>query len=204
MPRHPVCRQLPDRRHVTRPALRSSPVPTSGWSSRADFVLLRHGQRRRSRRPAAAGPRLPGRLPAPQSPRQLPLSTQLLETHFETLKRLWEAYGRRFERRYGLWQGYWDSAVFSYLDCGLFESGFRPRRLFQSAALSFSSLSPVRAAGSAPPVEPSGLRFSPSCSKARFLRTSRTPNGFLRYGHNNEDAVPVGARATEPASERGS
>jgi len=56
----------------------------------------------------------------PRSPRASSLY-QLVETHFETLKRLWE---ERFERRYGFWQGYWDSAVFSYLDCGLFESGF--------------------------------------------------------------------------------
>lgn len=47
-----------------------------------------------------------------------------------------------------------------------------PAWFVQSAALSFSSLSSVRAARSAPPVEPSGQRFSPSCSKARFLRTS--------------------------------
>ena len=56
----------------------------------------------------------------PRNPRQSSLY-QLLETHFETLKRLWE---ERFERRYGFWKTYWDSAVFSYLDCGLFESGF--------------------------------------------------------------------------------
>jgi Transposase zinc-binding domain/Putative transposase len=56
----------------------------------------------------------------PRNPRATSLY-QLLETHFETLKRLWE---ERFERRYGFWKGYWDSAVFSYLDCGLFESGF--------------------------------------------------------------------------------
>jgi hypothetical protein len=59
----------------------------------------------------------------PRNPRATSLY-QLLETHFETLKRLWEAYGRRFERRYGFWKTYWDSAVFSYLDCALFESGF--------------------------------------------------------------------------------
>jgi hypothetical protein len=46
---------------------------------------------------------------------------QLFETHFEALKRQWE---ERFERRFGFWQAYWDSAVFSHLDCGRFESGF--------------------------------------------------------------------------------
>jgi hypothetical protein len=56
----------------------------------------------------------------PRNPRANPLY-QLLENHFETLKRLWE---KRFEQRYGFWKTYWDSAVFSYLDCGRFESGF--------------------------------------------------------------------------------
>jgi hypothetical protein len=55
----------------------------------------------------------------PRNPRASSLY-QVLETHFETLKRLWE---ERFERRYGFWKTYWDPAVFSYLDCGVFESG---------------------------------------------------------------------------------
>ena len=55
----------------------------------------------------------------PRNPRASSLY-QLLDTPFLTLKRLWE---ERFECRYGFWQAYWDSAVFSYLDCGLFESG---------------------------------------------------------------------------------
>ena len=52
---------------------------------------------------------------------------QLLVTHFETLKRMWEAYGRRFERRYGFWKTYWDSAVFSSLDYS--SNPVSPRRL---------------------------------------------------------------------------
>jgi hypothetical protein len=56
----------------------------------------------------------------PRNPRATSLY-QLLETHFETLKRQWEA---RFENRYGFWRAFWDTAVFGYLDCGLFESGF--------------------------------------------------------------------------------
>jgi hypothetical protein len=56
----------------------------------------------------------------PRNPRATSLY-QLLETHFETLKRLWE---ERFERRYGFWRAFWDTSVQSYLDCGLFESGF--------------------------------------------------------------------------------
>jgi hypothetical protein len=56
----------------------------------------------------------------PRNPRATPLY-QLLETHFETLKRQWE---ERFERRYGFWRAFWNTAVASYLDCGLFESGF--------------------------------------------------------------------------------
>jgi hypothetical protein len=51
-------RQTPP--HASR--LRSSPVPPSGWASRADFVLLRHGQRRRSRRgPSSELPPVRGR-----------------------------------------------------------------------------------------------------------------------------------------------
>ncbi|MGH9463011.1 MAG: IS91 family transposase [Vicinamibacteria bacterium] len=56
----------------------------------------------------------------PRNPRATSLY-QLLDTHFETLKRRWE---ERFEPRYGSWRDFWDSAVFSYLDCGVFQSGF--------------------------------------------------------------------------------
>ena len=56
----------------------------------------------------------------PRNPRASPLF-QLLETHYETVKSVWEV---RFERQYGFWQGRWDRAVAAYLDCGLFESGF--------------------------------------------------------------------------------
>ena len=75
MPRHPVGSQLPDRRHVTRAALRRSPVPIRGWSSRADFVLNRHGQRLCAPGASATSRPLSPRLPAPQSSRHLPLST---------------------------------------------------------------------------------------------------------------------------------
>ena len=56
----------------------------------------------------------------PRNPRASPLF-QLFETHYETVKSVWE---ERFERQYGFWQGRWDRAVAAYLDCGLFESGF--------------------------------------------------------------------------------
>ncbi len=46
---------------------------------------------------------------------------QLLETYYGRLKGLWE---ERFERRFGFWRGFYDTAVLRYLDCGLFESGF--------------------------------------------------------------------------------
>jgi len=46
---------------------------------------------------------------------------QLLDTHFDELKALWE---QRFERRFGFWRDFYDTAVLRYLDCGLFESGF--------------------------------------------------------------------------------
>jgi hypothetical protein len=55
-----------------------------------------------------------------RNPRATPLY-QLLETHYETVKGNWE---ERFERRYGFWRGYYDTAVARYYDCGLFESGF--------------------------------------------------------------------------------
>ena len=56
----------------------------------------------------------------PRNPRATSLY-QLLDKHYETVKGLWD---ERFERRHGFWRGYWDTAVASYLDCGLFESGF--------------------------------------------------------------------------------
>ncbi len=68
---------------------------------------------------------LPGdRCPAryrPRNPRATALY-QLLESCYETVKGLWE---ERFERRYGFWKGFYDTAVVRYFDCGLFES-FRP------------------------------------------------------------------------------
>ena len=56
----------------------------------------------------------------PRNPRATSLF-KLLDKHYETVKGVWE---ERFQRRYGFWRGYWDRAVASYLDCGLFESGF--------------------------------------------------------------------------------
>ena len=54
----------------------------------------------------------------PRNPRLSSLY-QLLESHYETVKSVWED---RFERRYGFWRGLCDTAVARYLDCGLFES----------------------------------------------------------------------------------
>ena len=56
----------------------------------------------------------------PRNPRATSLY-QLLETHYDTVKGLWE---ERSERRYGFWRGFYDTAGARYLDCGLFESGF--------------------------------------------------------------------------------
>ena len=56
----------------------------------------------------------------PRNPRATSLY-QLLDKHYETVKGVWD---ERFERRHGFWRGYWDTAIASYLDCGLFESGF--------------------------------------------------------------------------------
>ena len=56
----------------------------------------------------------------PRNPRLSSLY-QLLESHYESVKSVWED---RFERRYGFWRGLYDTAVARYFDCGLFESGF--------------------------------------------------------------------------------
>jgi len=56
----------------------------------------------------------------PRSPRATSLY-QLLDSYYERLKGSWE---ERFERRYGFWRGFYDTAVMRYLDCGLFESGY--------------------------------------------------------------------------------
>lgn len=56
----------------------------------------------------------------PRRPRATSLY-QLLDTYHERLKDSWE---QRFERRYGFWRGFYDTAVMRYLDGGLFESGF--------------------------------------------------------------------------------
>ncbi len=54
----------------------------------------------------------------PRNPRASPLF-QLFETHYETVKSVWE---ERFERRYGFWRGLYDTTVARYLDCGLLET----------------------------------------------------------------------------------
>ena len=71
---------------------------------------------------AALGPRPEGCPPLyrPRNPRASSLY-QLLDTHYDTLKAVWE---EPFERCYGFWRGLCDAAVAGYLDCGLFESGF--------------------------------------------------------------------------------
>jgi hypothetical protein len=56
----------------------------------------------------------------PRNPRATSLY-QLLEAHYDTVKGLWE---ERFERRYGFWRGFYDTAVTRYHNCDLFESGF--------------------------------------------------------------------------------
>ena len=111
-----------------------------GWNLRRGHLRLRWGSR-----PCRAGGRLHSRLsPArrrfstgcssrwgsarrsPSSPNGAarPRATslyQVLDTHFETLKRRWE---ERFKRCYSFWRGLCDDAVARYLDCGIFESGF--------------------------------------------------------------------------------
>ena len=70
----------------------------------------------------------------PRNPRASPLF-QLFETHYETVKSVWE---ERFERQYGFWQGRWDRAVAAYQDCGLFGRTLtRPTYGGSSGALRF-------------------------------------------------------------------
>ena len=85
----------------------------------ADFVLTRHGHHGGNSPTSARRRSVPGSLP-PRNPRAGALC-QLLESCYETVKGLWE---ERFERRYGFWKGFYDTAVVRYLDCGRFESGF--------------------------------------------------------------------------------
>lgn len=61
--------------------------------------------------------------PVPYRPRNPRASSlyQLLDAHYEKLKTSWE---ERFDRRFGFWRGFYDTAVMRYLDCGLFQSGF--------------------------------------------------------------------------------
>ena len=56
----------------------------------------------------------------PRQPRATPLY-QLFEAHYEEVKALWE---QRFEKTYGYWQGFIDTVVARYLDCGTPEAGF--------------------------------------------------------------------------------
>jgi hypothetical protein len=67
-----------------------------------------------------SGPSGSAPLYRPRNPRASSLY-QLLNSHYETVKSLWE---ERFERRYGFWRGLCDGAVARFLDCGLFENGF--------------------------------------------------------------------------------
>jgi len=56
----------------------------------------------------------------PRDPQSTPLYL-LLDSLYEKVKAVWED---RFERRYGFWRGFVDTAVARYLDCGIFENGF--------------------------------------------------------------------------------
>lgn len=65
-----------------------------------------------------------------RNPRATPLY-QLLDAHFDALKAQWDD---RFEHRFGFWRGFYDTAVASYLDCGLLENGFARVRCPQCAS----------------------------------------------------------------------
>ena len=84
-----------------------------------DFVFTRYGLHGGDFRMS-----LPtGHLSGPLSPARSPRTSlyQLVDSHYETVKGVWE---ERFERRYGFWCGWYENAVKKYLDGGLFESGF--------------------------------------------------------------------------------
>lgn len=80
-----------------------------------DLVLLRHGE------PCSIPRSRRARPPSTDGGDRATSLYQLLDTYYERLKGSWE---ERFERRYGFWRGFYDTAVMKYLDCGLFEPGF--------------------------------------------------------------------------------
>ena len=45
---------------------------------------------------------------------------QLFETYDDEVKAVWE---ERFEKKFGFWRGFVDTAVARYLDCGVAEGG---------------------------------------------------------------------------------
>jgi len=55
--------------------------------------------------------------------RQAPNSPlyRLLESCYEEVKGQWD---EGFARRYGLWRGACEDAVYAFLDCGIYEHGF--------------------------------------------------------------------------------
>ena len=102
---------------------------------------------------------------------------QLFDSHYETVKAVWE---ERFERQYGFWRGHWDSAVATYQDCGLFESGFARVRC-PSCKFEFLVAFSCRCRGlCSVVVARSEPRFSPSCSNTGFSRMCLTLNGCSR------------------------
>jgi hypothetical protein len=66
------------------------------------------GMRKRVRTPPTSTTLLASR--GKPALRQATSLYQLLDTHFDILKRLWE---ERFERRYGFWQAFWDTAAWA-------------------------------------------------------------------------------------------
>ncbi len=157
-----------------------------------DFVRIayaRHGANPRG--PSQTG-RIPVRLRS-RTPRATPLY-QLPDQHHETVRGLWD---ERFERRYGFWSGYGDTAVAGYLDCGPFESSLR------SSSLGRAGRSYAEAAGCARVVCPkcrsespivrrkTGGYFSPSCSSEKFSPRSLMLRPYFGFG-----ASPSGTPAS--------
>ncbi len=73
----------------------------------------------------------------PRNARASPLY-QLFETYYDEVKAVWE---ERFDKKFGFWRGFVDTAVARYLDCGIAEGGFARLRCDTCSAEKLLTLS---------------------------------------------------------------
>ncbi len=120
------------------------------------------------------------RVPAVYKPRQ-PRKTalyQLMETHYEDVKALWED---RFEKIYGRWRGFIDQAVWRYLRLWTIEKLVSPDSGAVIAVSNVYSLYPANKEGSVHRAMQNGPPPSPLFSKTSFLKMLATRCGPLRF-----------------------